>query len=256
MFIIQNSEGTRKLATLDLDILFVLGWSQIIRAPALRSCRIGMVGAHASLLPHYRGSAPINWALIHGATETGNTLMWLSHGVDDGMIIDQARFPVSRYDTCATLYDKVAESNREMILRLVPRLLRGERPGKPQPTDDSPLLERRRPDDGKIDWSKDNLRVYNFVRALTRPYPGAFSWLDNERWFVWKAALLPGEIGTQSSGEVLGPVASPVEKACGQAVSCGRGALVILEVENSQGRILAGQDLSNQAWLGKVWHNG
>ena len=90
---INHETSIQLLMKLELDVLFVLGWSQIIDASALRCCRVGMVGAHASLLPRYRGSAPINWALIHGEAETGNTLMWLSPGVDEGSIIDQRASP-------------------------------------------------------------------------------------------------------------------------------------------------------------------
>lgn len=253
---INHDTSIQLLKELDLDVAFVLGWSQIIRPPALSCCRVGMVGAHASFLPHNRGSAPINWALINGETESGNTLMWLSSGVDEGSIIDQTRFTISPYDTCASLYDKVAESNRQLVLRLIPRLLRGERPGRPQPSGEGDLLERRRPEQGRIDWSNDSLSVYNFIRALTRPYPGAFSHLEHERWLIWKAALLPVQLTTQAPpGEVLGPVISPVAGACGQAVATGRGVAVLLEVEDARGRILGGQELSDQVWRGKVWAN-
>jgi methionyl-tRNA formyltransferase len=252
---INHDTSVRLLQDLALDVAIVLGWSQIIRPPALRSCRLGMIGAHASLLPHDRGSAPINWALIRGATQAGNTLMWLAEGVDEGEIIDQVSFPITPCDTCATLYDKVADSNREMVLRLLPRLLRGERPGRPQPRSEEEVLPRRRPEHGRIDWSQDAPGVYNFIRALTRPYPGAFSSLDKEQWFVWQAALTPAEAPPGSApGEVLGPVFSPVPEACGQAVACGRGVVILLEVE-SGGRVLRGQELSDQCWHGKVWTN-
>jgi methionyl-tRNA formyltransferase len=252
---INHESSVRLLQDLSLDVAIVLGWSQIIRPPALRSCRLGMVGAHASLLPHNRGSAPVNWAILRGETQAGNTLMWLAEGVDEGEIIDQVSFPITSHDTCGTLYDKVADSNREMVLRLLPRLLRGERPGRPQPPTDEEVLPRRRPEHGRLDWSQDAPAVYNFIRALTRPYPGAFSRLDKEQWFVWQAALAPAEAPPGAApGEVLGPVVSPVPEACGQAVACGRGVVILLEVEGG-GRVLRGRELSDQCWRGKVWTN-
>jgi methionyl-tRNA formyltransferase len=251
---INGPEAVKLLTDLVLDVAIVLGWSEIIRPPALASCRLGMIGAHASLLPHNRGSAPVNWALIRGETRWGNTLMWLANGVDTGDIIDQVSFPIDDYDTCATLYDKVAESNREMLLRLLPRLLEGERPGRPQPRGDEALLPRRRPQHGRIDWAQDARAVYNFIRALTRPYPGAFGWLDGRQWLVWQAALFPGGAGAGAApGEVLGPVVSPVPDACGLAVACGRGVVHLLEVEDADGRVLRGRELSVQPWKGKVW---
>src|SRR5437667_9768196 len=104
-----------------------------------------MIGAHASLLPGNRGSAPINWALIRGEHTSGNSLIWLAESVDGGDLIDQTEFPITPYDTCASLYDRFAASNRDMILRVLPRLLPGERPGSPHPPPRGPLLPRRLP---------------------------------------------------------------------------------------------------------------
>ena len=253
---INDGESVALLKGLSLDIVFVLGWSQILRPATLATARLGMIGAHASLLPHNRGSAPINWALIRGETHWGNTLMWLGEDVDTGEVIDQTSFPISRYDTCATLYDRVASSNREMIVRVVPRLLAGDRPGRPQVRTDEPVLPRRRPGDGKIDWTQAAGAVYNFVRALTQPYPGAFSWLDGRRWTVWQAALVPDHRSPSARpAEVLGPVLSPVDAACGQLVACGtgEGALLLLELQADDGEVLKGRRLSDQQWTGKVW---
>ncbi len=251
---VNDDDTVALLESLSLDLVFVLGWSQILRPATLRTARLGMIGAHASLLPHNRGSAPINWALIGGEAEGGNTLMWLAESVDAGEIIDQTAFPISPYDTCATLYDRVAASNREMILRVLPMLLAGERPGRPQPATAEPVLPRRRPADGKIDWTTTSDALYNFVRGLTRPYPGAFSWLDGRRWNIWQAALVPAPPNPAArSGEVLGPVLSPIDASCGQLVACGRGTLLLLEVEGDDGEVLKGRRLSDQDWTGKVW---
>ena len=181
-----------------LDVVFVIGWSQILSPETLATARLGMIGAHASLLPKNRGSAPINWALIRGERVTGNSLIWLAEGVDAGDIIDQTEFQISPYDTCGTLYDRVAASNRDMIMRALPQLLRGERVGTPQPRSNggggSAVLPRRRPADGLIDWDQEACAIYNFIRALTKPYPGAFGWLDGRRWTVWRAGLLPAAL--------------------------------------------------------------
>lgn len=251
---INDAEAIQLLKTLDLDVVFVIGWSQIVRAEALQLTKLGMIGAHASLLPRNRGRAPINWVLIHGESETGNTLMWLDESVDSGMIIDQMVIPITDYDSCATLYEKVAETNREMILRLLPRLAAGERPGSAQTHLDEPLLPGRRPEDGQADWSLSNRSFYNFVRALARPYPGAFSTLEGKRWKIWQSALLPGEAPANSvPGEVIGAVYSPIAEACGQVVACGKGTILLLEIEGEDGEIIKGSQLSDQPWQGKVW---
>jgi methionyl-tRNA formyltransferase len=242
------------LRALAPDVAFVIGWHQIVRSETLRLARLGMIGAHASLLPHNRGSAPINWAIIRGESRTGNTLFWLADEVDAGDIIDQTAFPITPYDTCATLYEQVARSNRDMLLRVVPRLLAGERPGKPQPRTDEMVLRRRRPADGLIDWNAPNHAVYDFVRALTRPYPGAFGVIDGTYWYVWNAALPPG-FAAGTPGEILGPVFSPLDEACGLLVSCGTGAIVVLEMESTESGVLRGRALSDGPWNGRHWDN-
>jgi methionyl-tRNA formyltransferase len=253
---INDDASLRLLNDLSLDVAFVIGWTQIVRPEALRSVRVGMIGAHASLLPRNRGRAPINWALIRGEKQTGNSLIWLADGVDTGDIIAQTAIAITPFDTCASLYERVAESNREMILRVLPQLLRGDRPGQRQPSAGEPSLPGRRPADGLVDWSLSSIKVYNFVRALTRPYPGAFSWLDGRRWSIWQCALLPGGCFPGADpGRDLGPLVSPVESACGRVVACGQGAVVLLQVEGDNGEILEGRRLSQQPWEGKVWTN-
>src|SRR5205814_1285839 len=103
------------LSAVSPDVLFVIGWHQIVRQPVMGLPRLGLIGAHASLLPHNRGSAPVNWAIMRGERESGNTLMWLADGVDEGDIIDQRAFSITRYDTCASVYTEVAASNRAML---------------------------------------------------------------------------------------------------------------------------------------------
>jgi methionyl-tRNA formyltransferase len=254
---INDEQSLHLLKDLSLDLAFLIGWTQIVRPDALSLVRIGMIGAHASLLPINRGRAPINWALIRGLEHTGNTLMWLSSGVDSGDIVDQTKISISPYDTCGSMYQKVAESNREMILKALPRILRGERPGTPQPVTESPILPGRRPEDGLVDWSQSNSAVYDFIRALTKPYPGAFSWLDARRCTIWNAALFPkSENSVLQPGRVLGPVISPSEAACGLAVECNDGVVVLLEIEADGIGCLSGTRLSDLPWTGKVFSNG
>jgi methionyl-tRNA formyltransferase len=212
-----------------------------------------MIGAHASLLPRDRGRAPINWALIRGERHTGNTLFWLTAGVDNGDVIEQVAIPITPYDTCASLYDRIADANRDMILRAVPALLAGQRPGRPQEPPSGPPLPKRRPEDGCIDWRQSCGEVYDFVRALTRPYPGAFSGHGSDRFVVWHCARLPAAaVVCGRAGEVLGPVVSPTDDACGQLVACGRGGVVLLEIEWPGGVVIRGRALSDLEWTGHV----
>ena len=118
-----NSAAARAIVSATApDVAFVIGWHQFVRPETLRLARVGMISVHASLLPHNRGSAPINWAIIRGESQTGATLFWLAEEMDAGDIIDQTAFPITPYDTAASLYAHVAVSTRDMLLRLLPRL--------------------------------------------------------------------------------------------------------------------------------------
>lgn len=248
---INNDDARKILGSMQADVVFVIGWHQIVRPDALRLARVGMIGAHASLLPHNRGSAPINWAIINGEKETGNSLIWLAPDVDAGDIIDQMAFPIGPDDTCATLYQQVARTNRDMLVRMLPRLLNGERPGKPQIITDEPVLRRRRPADGLIDWSSPGNTVYDFIRALTRPYPGAFSMLDGKKWTIWRATQTPAVPDGSRPGEIVGPVAASESDVEGLQVACGQGGLIVLEMQSDDGTVLEGRALASQEWTGK-----
>jgi methionyl-tRNA formyltransferase len=251
---INDAASIELLQLLDLDLAFVIGWTELLRPAVLSLARVGMIGAHASLLPRDRGRAPINWALIRGERYTGNTLFWLTAGVDSGHVIDQVTIPITPYDTCASLYQRVADANREMILRVISALVSGQRPGRPQDPPSGPPLPRRNPEDGRLDWTRSSDEVYDFVRALTRPYPGAFTGDGGERLTIWCCARLPGAAGVRIArpGEVLGPVVSPTDQACGQLVACGRGAIVLLEIARDDGRVIRGRALSDLDWTGRV----
>lgn len=239
-----NEEASQQiLRDMQCDLLVVLGWGQILSDTVLQIPSIGTVGAHASLLPHNRGSAPVNWAIIKGETTTGNSLMWLAPGVDTGELIDQREFPITAFDTCDTIYQHVGQSNRDMVLDLLGELQAGRRPGRPQAHTTQAALPRRRPEDGRIDWTASAEQIYNLVRGVTRPYPGAFATLGNETWKIWRAALLPVSAGGHPPGTVLGPVCSPDPAACGVVVATGDGCLLILETEDNHGNVLTGPEL-------------
>ena len=246
---INNEIAVATLRELKPDLLIVLGWSQILSDEVLQIPAIGTVGAHASMLPHNRGSAPVNWAIIHGETEGGNTLMWLDSGVDTGRIIDQIGFPIEHDDTCATVYEKVAETNKAMLLALLDKLNRGEEvPGRIQTHVGEPL-PRRRPEDGMIDWDQPAKQVYDFVRALTEPYPGAFSWLaDDDAWTIWRAQIGDFE-ASFAPGTVLGSADT------GQLVSCGEGTLLVLDAQTKSGGRFTGAKLAALDWKGKRFHS-
>ena len=243
---IKNDESYEVIKNAAPDLLIVLGWSEILPERLLDIPSIGTVGAHAAMLPHNRGSAPINWALIKDEKTCGNSLMWLDENVDEGKIIDQIPFEITDYDTCKTLYEKVAVTNEQMILRLVDRLSKGlPTVMEKENITTEPLLPRRRPRDGLLNWSQNSRAIYNFIRALTRPYPGAFTYLNGKRYMLWNVSLLPGEAINDKAGKIIGNVYSPIEEACGIQIACGSGSIILHEVEDENGNIYKGKALAN-----------
>lgn len=240
---IKGDEAYRLLVDCHPDLIVVLGWSEILPERLLDIPTIGTIGTHAALLPHNRGSAPINWALIRGETETGNTMMWLDKDVDSGDIVDQMAFPITPFDTCKTLYDQVAKTNAAMLMKLLRSLENGVRPVLPIENEtNEPILPRRRPKDGLICWQQSAEKIYDFIRALTKPYPGAFTYLDGHKWLLWEAAYLP--ISTCAvPGAILGTSYGFAENGVGLLVAAESGCLLITRMEDEQGQEFTGPAL-------------
>ena len=248
---IKGDAAYELISRLSPDLLVVLGWSEILPERLLLIPKIGTVGAHAALLPHNRGSAPINWAIIHGENTTGNTMMWLTPQVDAGEIIDQIAFDITPYDTCKTLYNKVAETNAIMLLRLLDNLERGVKPhNNIENITDEEILPRRKPQDGLVNWNLSGIEVYNFIRALTDPYPGAFTILDKKKWIIWKAVLLPVKSKCEP-GTIEGTAYGFCDNSCGYVISTKDSSILITEMESESGYRYTGKDLNDLMLKGK-----
>ena len=159
----ESIEHVRRLRP---DLIVVVGWTRLLCAALLAVPRHGCVGFHASLLPRYRGRAPVNWAILRGETVTGNTMMYLDAGADTGDIIDQRAVPIGPDDTCATVYDEVAAAGAAMLRAHLPALLAGTAPRRPQGVADGPPLPKRTPRMGMTDWDRPGAR-----RARLDPGP-------------------------------------------------------------------------------------
>lgn len=175
------------------DLLLILGWYFIIPREARESAPLGCVGIHASLLPKYRGGAPIPWAIINGETTTGVTLFYIVGGIDNGDIITQSNFAIEEADTCATVYEKATQASILVLREYLPRIAAGTAPRIPQDPSQATYFPLRKPEDGLIDWSWDAKRIHNFIRAQTRPYPGAFTYIEGKKVTIWDADILEKE---------------------------------------------------------------
>jgi methionyl-tRNA formyltransferase len=171
------------------DILLVVGWTQLVSAELLSVPRVAALGFHASLLPKYRGRAPVNWAIINGEKQTGNTMMVLEPGADEGDIVAQRVIEISDEDDCGTIYEKVSLTEAEMLADVLPLIRASKMPRRRQNSSEATVMPRRRPEDGIIDWSWSSRRLYDWIRALTHPYPGAFSFTGPDKLTIWKSSL-------------------------------------------------------------------
>lgn len=205
------------------QLVLVAGWYQLIRLE--RFPETGFFGFHASPLPRYRGNAPLVWQIMEGESEIGLTFFRFAEGMDDGLVVAQELFPLAGDETIAHALERVEEAAARMVEAHVGPLAAGEAPLHEQDHTRATYCAMRVPEDGRIDWSWPARRVHDFVRAQTRPYPGAFTTLpDGRRVRVWRTEVEPRPfLG------VPGGVADRGREWV--AVSCGEGAVRVLEAE-------------------------
>jgi methionyl-tRNA formyltransferase len=173
------------------DLIIVCGWQRLICQEILDIPRLGTIGFHSSLLPKYRGRAPVNWAIIMGEKETGITMFYLTPEADDGDIIAQKSFPILLNDDCNTIYKKSALAGAELIKEYLPKIQNNSIQRIHNQSASFPAYPKRTPKDGLIDFNRSALDVYNFIRALTKPYPGAYYFDENgNKVIVWKCAIV------------------------------------------------------------------
>jgi methionyl-tRNA formyltransferase len=220
---VNTPETLALLAAADADFLFSFYFRQMLKRPALALARRGALNLHGSLLPRYRGRAPVNWVLIEGETETGVTLHYMDEKPDHGDVVAQRAVPIDRDDTALHLTQKMAEAARELLRDAIPRLAAGSAPRTPQDHARATYFGGRRPEDGEIDWRQPAERVRNLIRAVTHPWPGAFTSLRSRRLMIWWA-----ETAAQHAPRPPGEIFFAVDGA--PLITAGDGALSLHRV--------------------------
>jgi UDP-4-amino-4-deoxy-L-arabinose formyltransferase/UDP-glucuronic acid dehydrogenase (UDP-4-keto-hexauronic acid decarboxylating) len=196
------------------DILFSFYYRNLIQRQILDIPKAGCLNLHGSLLPKYRGRAPINWVLVNGEKETGVTLHYMTPRPDDGDIVAQEKIGVSDDDTALTLHRKVAQATEKLLDEVLPHIQNGTAPRSPQDHGKATYFGIRQPADGAIDWSETAREVRNLIRAVTKPFPGAFSFIGERKCFFWEAQEISLETGKYLPGTVIS--AKPLTIATGQ----------------------------------------
>jgi len=206
------------------DLIVVAAYGQILKPKLFSIPPLGTVNIHASLLPSYRGAAPINWAIINGESLTGITTFLIDEGMDTGDILVQRSLEIGKDETAGELEARLAELASEVIMETIEGLANGTVPPSPQPSAGASLAPRLSRDDGRIDWEKPADAVHNLVRG-TNPWPGAWTELTEERVKIHRTALTgigrgeirPGEIALKKTGRLL--------------VGCGDSLIEIVEIQ-------------------------
>lgn len=179
-----------KIKSLNPDFLLVIGWYYMIPKSIREIATKGCAGIHASLLPKYRGGAPLVWAIINGEKDTGISFFYFEDGVDDGDIIAQRSFPIEDNDTIADLLKKVEYSSLAVLEEYVPLIGQGKATRITQNNSLATYVPQRKPEDGEINWDWEPDRIKNFIRAQTKPYPGAYTVINRKKIIIWDADIL------------------------------------------------------------------
>ena len=212
---INHPLWVEKIRELKPDVLFSFYYRDILSADILDVPASGCFNLHGSLLPKYRGRVPTNWAIINGETETGVTLHYMTPGIDNGDIVAQQKVTIDSSDTAKMLSNKQVEAAGNMLDACLPSIKDGSVKRTPQNNGEATYYGGRSADDGAIDWSQPAATVHNLVRAVTRPYPGAFTFAGQRKLTIWEVEVLE-----QSSDALPGTILSvePLEIACGEGV--------------------------------------
>ncbi len=207
---INSKEGISLLRKAAPEAIVVASYGQFLSTKIFSLPPRGTINIHASLLPHYRGAAPINWAIIRGETQTGVTTFFIEKGMDSGEILVQRRCPIGPDETAEQLHDRLAQLGAEAILETLRSIEEGSAHSTPQREEEATLAPKLSRADGEIDWTRSARKIHNLVRGLN-PWPGAFTHLESETVKIHRTALTaigrgaitPGEIALQETGRLL-----------------------------------------------------
>ena len=224
----NTAEFINLLRRLNPELILSFYYRKLLSKEILSVPRLGGLNVHGSLLPRYRGRAPVNWVLVNGETETGVTLHYMVEKADAGDIVTQKKVPIDIDDTALSLYGKLTNAAVEILKETYPLLKEGKTPRIPQDPRLASKFGGRRPDDGRINWNSSALSAYNLIRAVTHPFPGAFTLLHERRLYIWKAVLN----SEQSSAKKGFPgKVEAIEKGKGVVVATGEGCLLVTRMQ-------------------------
>ncbi len=240
---INHPLWVHRIKDMNPDIIFSFYYRKMVKPAILDIPSHGCLNLHGSLLPKYRGRCPVNWVLVNGETKTGITLHYMTPKPDDGDIVCQKEIEISDDDTAKTLYEKLTMLSVEMLDEILPQIKEGAAPRKPQDHSQATYYGGRRPRDGEIDWSASSKEIRNLVRAVTEPYPGAFSFVGDKQYLFWSVTEAPYDGKTSVPGTVL--ETDPL------VIRCGSGAIRMDFGQSPDGIYTTGAQLAKEANFSK-----
>lgn len=223
---VRTAEFAEKLRALEADVAVVVAYGRIVPRAVLDAPTAGCVNVHASLLPRWRGAAPIQWSIVDGDEETGVTLMQMDEGMDTGPILATASTPIARDEDAATLSERLSKMGAELLREQLPRYVAGDLTPRPQEEGAVTMAPLLRKDHGRIDWNKSARAVHNQIRGMN-PWPGAHTVLGERRIKVHRTVASTLDPEGVAPGQVI---ALDPE---GILVACTEGTLEIQELQES-----------------------
>jgi UDP-4-amino-4-deoxy-L-arabinose formyltransferase/UDP-glucuronic acid dehydrogenase (UDP-4-keto-hexauronic acid decarboxylating) len=242
---INHPLWVQRIRATGADILFSFYYRNLVGQEILDIPPAGCFNLHGSLLPRYRGRCPVNWVLVNGEKETGVTLHYMTPRPDDGDIVGQRRVAVDDGDTALSLHHKLGAAAGELLDRCLPMIRENRIERVPQDQAAASYFGGRRPRDGEIDWNQNAVAIGNLVRAVTRPYPGAFSFLGNRKCIFWQVVQAESSAFT-SPGKVLST--HPL------TIACGLGAVTVRFGQTESGVYMSGSQMARELNLASGMH--
>jgi methionyl-tRNA formyltransferase len=222
---VNTPEWIDRVVALRPDLILSVYYRNMITSKILAVPPLGAFNLHGSLLPKYRGRAPINWAVLHGEPRIGMTLHRMVKSADAGAIVDQEGVDIGPRDTAEQAFRKVLPCARRVLARQIDPLLAGTARETPQDESQATYFGGRKPEDGRITWAQTSVQIFNLIRAVTDPYPGAFTDVDGARLMVWWAE--PDSVAARGRHGAPGEVLSVAPLV----VATGDGALELTKIE-------------------------
>lgn len=183
---VNKEHVLEKVRSIGPHVIFVVGWSRICGPDFMALAQMGVIGYHPAPLPKLRGRAALAWTIILGLKETAGSVFWMDEGTDSGHIAEQEFFELHDRIDLPQLIVKHSAALATMLDRLLPKLTDGQKACTPQDQSAATYLAVRRPADSEIDWRDNSVGIDRLVRSVTRPYPGAFTWLDGRKIYIWE----------------------------------------------------------------------